>query len=259
MNGESRASSAAPSESTVQVWLSPRYLLAFICLSAILGIGHELGHHVVGFITCGAWGYKTFNSFRLAEGCAQRHPSTYWLATLAGPVLFNYLPMCVGFFRMRRPDAGSKLFGLSLVFATIPILRIVFSALHANDEPWIVRLLFGRSAVAFWTMNVAIWLVTGPPLVLAWKTIQRRHRLLLFLFYMLGLPIFVFLLVGLVLENLVTKQHFLADTLWGMPYLVLITEGLAYFGYHHYRKYLSMPRSRIELEHERERELPAGA
>lgn len=100
--------------------------------------------------------------------------------------------MWIGFMRMRRADAGSKLFGLTLVFATIPIMRIVFSVLGANDEPWMTRHHFGDSQLAFWLMNVAIWLLTFPPLILAWKTIQNRHRFLLFLFYLLALPVFVF-------------------------------------------------------------------
>lgn len=215
----------------MRVQLTAKYLLAFVCLAAILGIGHELAHHVTGFVICGEWGYKTFNSFKLAAGCPQHHPATFWLATLAGPVLFNYIPIWIGFFHMRRADAGSKLFGMTLVFATIPIMRIVFSVLHANDEPWIVRHLFGDSPLAFWLMNVAIWLLTLPPLILAWRTIQNRHRAFLFLFYLLALPVFVFFVVGIVLENMIVKQHILSDTLWGMPYLVLLAEALAYLGY----------------------------
>jgi hypothetical protein len=222
------------------------YLLAFVYLAAILGIGHELAHHVAGFLICGAWGYKTFNAFYLAKGCEQNHPNTFWVATLVGPLLLNYLPMWIGFLRMRRPDAGSKLFGLTLVFATIPIFRIVFSALHANDEPWVIRQLFGHSQLAFWLMNIAIWLVTLPPLILAWQTIQNRHRFLLFLFYLLALPVFVFVVVGLVLENMIVKQHILSDTLWGMPYLVLIVEGLAYLGYHLTKHHLWLRGARVE-------------
>ncbi len=222
----------------MRVQLTPKYLLAFFCLAAILGIGHELAHHVTGFLICGAWGYKSFNSFTLAAGCEQNHPSTSWLATLAGPLVFNYIPMWIGFFRMRRSDAGSKLFGLTLVFATIPIMRIVFSALHANDEPWMIGHLFGRSQLAFWLMNVAIWLLTFPPMILAWRTIENRHRFLLFMFYLLALPVFVFFVVGIVLENMIVKQHILSDTLWGMPYLVLIAEGLAYLGYHLSKQHL---------------------
>ena len=62
---------------------------------------------------CGAWGYKTFNSFNLAAGCQQ--------------------PEMIGHF-------------------------------------------FGHSRLAFWLTNFAIWLLTFPPLILAWKTIQNQHR-----------------------------------------------------------------------------------
>lgn len=46
--------------------LSWRYLLAFFCLGTLLGIGHEFAHHFAGYLICGEWGYKTFNSFDLA-------------------------------------------------------------------------------------------------------------------------------------------------------------------------------------------------
>ena len=88
----------------MRIRLTPTYLLAFVCLAFILGIGHELAHHVAGFLICGEWGYKTFNSFRLAAGCRQKHPDMYWLATLVGPLIGNYIPIWVAFARMRRPD-----------------------------------------------------------------------------------------------------------------------------------------------------------
>jgi hypothetical protein len=71
------------------------------------------------------------------------------LATWAGPVLFNDTPIWIGFSHMRRADAGSKPFGLTSVFATIPIMRIGFSAPHANDEPWVVRHFSGNGQFAF--------------------------------------------------------------------------------------------------------------
>jgi len=42
------------------------------------------------------------------------------------------------------------------------------------------------------------------------------------------------------------KQHILADTLWGMPYLVLLVEGLAYLGYQMNRQHLRVPVSGLE-------------
>jgi hypothetical protein len=95
-------------------------------------------------------------------------------------------------------------------------------------------------------MNVAIWLLTIPPLILAWQTIQNRHRALLFAFYLVVLPVFVGLFFGMVLENMIIKQHILADTLWGMPYLVLLVEGLAYLGYQMNRQHIGVPRSGLE-------------
>jgi hypothetical protein len=143
---------------------------------------------------------------------------------------------------------GNQRFGVTLVFATIPVFRIVFSVLGANDEPWMIRQLFGESRLAFWIMKAAIWLLTIPPLILAWKTIHNRHRLVLFLFYLLALPVFVGFFVGNILENMIVKQHILSDTIWGMPYLVLLAEGLAYLGYHLTRQSLWSANS-SEREH----------
>jgi hypothetical protein len=102
----------------MRIRLTPKYLLAFMCLACILGIGHELAHHVAGFLICGEWGYRTFNSFKLAAGCQQNHPDTYWRATFVGPLIGNYIPIWIGFARMRRPGVGSKRFGATLVFAS---------------------------------------------------------------------------------------------------------------------------------------------
>jgi hypothetical protein len=211
--------------------LTGRYLLAFWCLGALMGISHELAHHVAGFAICGEWGFKTFNSFVLANGCRANHPQTFWLATLAGPVLFNYVPMWIGWVLMRKRDAGTQLFGVSLVFSTIPIMRIVFALMSSNDEMWMIRHHFGNSRVAFWVTNACIWSLTLPPLWLAWRTIRNRFKPLVYLLFLLGVPVLVFYIVGIVLEDLIITQHVLADTVWGMPYMVLLAEVLATIGY----------------------------
>lgn len=212
-----------------------QYLLCFFCLAALMGITHELCHHVAGYLLCGEWGYKTFNSFELAEGCAEANPNTAWIATLVAPILFNYIPMWVGFFKLRSEKEREKLFGFSLIFSVIPVMRIVFSLMGANDEPWVIRTLFGNSALAFWLMNLVIWLLTIPPLVLAFLSIKNQYRVLIFLGFLVLFPAFVFVFVGIFLENLIVEHHFLSDTLWGMPYLVLLAELLSYIGYYSLR------------------------
>ena len=109
--------------------LTWRYLLAFYCLGALMGMSHELAHHAAGFAICGDWGYKTFNSFVLAEGCKQAHPEGYWLATLVGPVLFNYLPLWIGVALVQQADAGKQLFGGSLT--PVP------NAHDGHDQPYV--------------------------------------------------------------------------------------------------------------------------
>lgn len=223
------------------VRLSPGYLAAFLCLTALLGVGHEITHHMAGFAVCGGWGHMSFNAFTLAAGCRQAHPEIVWVVTLIAPLLCNYLPMWIGFFLMRRPDETSRLFGLTLVFAAIPIMRIGFSLLGANDEPWVVRYLFGDSRIAFWLMNLAIWLLAVPPLVMAWRTLAPRRRALMFGFYLLGMPVFVFVMVGLVLETLLVQHRMLADAIAGIPAMVLLLWALAAVGLASTRGHLRAP------------------
>ena len=216
---------------TVKVPFSWRYLLAFFCLGTLLGIGHEFAHHFAGFLICGEWGYKTFNSFVLAPGCGTLHPRTAWLATLAGPVLCNYIPMWYGLAKVRGSDAGQQLFGFSVILAAVPLLRIVPNLWWANDESWIVTQLFGQSTAAFWLMNAAIWLATLPPLIAAWRAVRNRWRVLVFFVFLVVVPGVVALLFGMVLEPLIVHKRMLAGAFVGIPYLVWLAEGLATFGY----------------------------
>lgn len=211
--------------------LTWRYFLAFFCLGTVLGIAHEFAHHFAGLLICGQWGYKTFNSFELAAGCAARQGSTVFLATLAGPLFFNYIPMWVGFFRLRRPDAGEKLLGFSLVLASVPLLRIVPNLYWSNDEAWIVTNLFGRSHATFWAMNALIWLIAVPPLVAAWRAVTNRWRVPVYLLFLVVVPGAVAALFGGVLEPLILEKRVLVGTLMGIPYLVWLAEVLATFGY----------------------------
>ena len=207
-----------------------RYLLAFYCLGALMGMSHELAHHAAGFAICGEWGHKTFNFFELAKGCKEAHPHVYWLATLAGPVLFNYLPLWIGFALMRKPDTGTRLFGVSLVFSTVPALRLL-SVLRWGDETEMVHHFFGNEPRAMWIMRACTLALILPPLLLAWKTIHNRYKPLVYGLLFLVVPISVFFLVGIVLEDLINKQHVLSDTMWGIPYMVLLAEVVATIGY----------------------------
>lgn len=51
----------------------------------------------------------------------------------------------------------------------------------------------------------------------------------------------MFFLVGKVLEDLIIERKMLADTIWGMPYMVLLAEVLATIGYAMLKKNLWQP------------------
>jgi len=53
-----------------------------------------------------------------------------------------------------------------------------------------------------------IWLLTFSAIDPAWKTIQNRHRFLLFMFYLLGCQSLCFSFVGIVLENMIINSTF---------------------------------------------------
>ncbi|MDP1859888.1 MAG: hypothetical protein Q8K82_14540 [Gemmatimonadaceae bacterium] len=224
----------------MKIPLTWRYLLAFYCLGALMGMSHELAHHAAGFAICGDWGYKTFNHFELAKGCTEAHPGSYWLATLVGPLLFNYLPLWIGFALMRKPDAGTRLFGVSLVFSTVPVLRLL-SVLKWGDETVMVNHFFGDDVRALWIMKGCALALILPPVYLAWRTFSNRYKPLVFALFFIGVPLTVFFLVGIVLEDLIIKRHVLADTLWGMPYMVLLAEVLASIGYALLKSHLWIP------------------
>ena len=224
----------------MKIPLTWRYLLAFYCLGALMGMSHELAHHAAGYAICGEWGFKTFNNFELAKGCSLAHPQSFWLATLAGPLLFNYLPLWIGFVMMRRANAGTRLFGVSLVFSTVPALRL-FSVLKSGDETWLVYHFFGNGTLALWIMKACAMALILPPLILAWKTIHNRYKPLVYGLLFIGVPITVFYLVGIVLEGLIIKEHVLSDTVWGVPYMVLLAEVLASIGYSILKSHLWHP------------------
>ena len=129
--------------------------------------------------------------------------------------------------RLMRPDEGSKQLGFALIFANFPINRIGFALLNMNDEQYVTAHFFGHSSVAFWITNLAIWIFTIPPLVLAYRAIRNRLRPLWFAGFFVLPFVFVFVFAGMFLENwLLLDQKFLATPIIGVPYLVFVVEAV---------------------------------
>ena len=205
--------------------LTPKYLIAFLALTILCGTSHEFAHHFIGALICRCFGTKTFNSFDLCPSC-NRNEFAFAAANWAGPLL-TYGLMWFGVLRLMRPDEGSKQLGFALIFANFPINRIGFALLNMNDEQYVTAHFFGHSSVAFWITNLAIWIFTIPPLVLAYRAIRNRLRPLWFAGFFVLPFVFVFVFAGMFLENwLLLDQKFLATPIIGVPYLVFVVEAV---------------------------------
>ena len=215
-----------------------RYLLAFFALTILCGTSHEFIHHFVGAAICGCFGYKTFNSFELCSGCVESNP--YWtIATFAGPV-FTFALVWWGLFLLQKSNPIKKQLGFALIFANFPINRLVFAFMGFNDEQYAVSVIFGGdNLTAFWLTNLVVSALTLPPLIYGYKAIGGKHRLLSFIGYLILPFVFVIVFAGLFLEEwLLLEKRWLAETVIGIPYLILLVEILSMVIYFLYKKHL---------------------
>lgn len=181
----------------------------FIALSASVMLGHELTHHMVARGVCGAWGTMTLSTFRIADGCDTR---PWWIATAAGPLL-TYALVNIGA-RWRHPV------GLALVFANIPMGRIVNVATKSGDELVVGRALFGET-FAWPAMILIAALLLGPALWTAARRLPARRRLGWFAAAMVVPTLWDFTAKRMVMGALLPE----APLLLGVPVAILLFFG----------------------------------
>lgn len=198
-----------------------KYCLAFYCLIMLWASLHEMIHHFSAWIFCGfEFGTKTFNYFETAcEGTTWSYMATY-----TGPIL-NFAAMWWGA-SMLRPDASERRrhLGFALVFAQLPLQRMIMPFMEGNDEYYASAALFGESLLMKVIVLLVIWTVCIPPLIKAWKAIQNRRRTLWFAWYLILFP---YLLWGPFfggLEYLMVNRGVLDATILGMGWLFVLNE-----------------------------------
>jgi hypothetical protein len=217
--------------------LSRKSIVAFLNLTVLCGTSHEFVHHFTAAGICGCFGFKTFNSFYLCDGCTHSHPEHYW-ATLAGPI-FTFALMWRGLYQLRRRDEGEQRMGFALIFANFPINRILFALMGWNDEQYAASIIFGDAPAVYWLTNLVVLALAAPPLVVAYKHIRGRYRVLRFLGWFTLPFVFVLVFAGFFLEEFLLLQHgVLATLMLGIPWLVMLVEVVALAVYIPYRKFL---------------------
>lgn len=222
----------------VKLKLTLKYCIALYCITMLYASLHELVHHFAGFLVCGEWGYKSFNSFETAcEG-----ESISYLATYAGPV-FTFIMMYVGMYLLRaNKSAFHSQLGFAMIFAQMPVQRMQGPIMGFNDELYATGQLFGYSTVNTWIVIILVWAICIPPLIQAFKAIQNRHRLLWFLLFALLLPYILFGPMFFLLEYLMLEKGVLDQTVIGIGLLFIINEIVTILLYLKTKKYLDPER-----------------
>lgn len=220
--------------SMVTLKITWKYCLAFYCMVMLYSSLHELVHHFAGYLVCGAWGYKTFNYFSTA---CEASPVTF-LATYAGPV-FSFAMMWIGAFFLKKKNASAHTRQLSfaLIFAQLPLQRMITPFFKMNDEYYATASLFGHTAWVYWTVLIVVWACCVPPLITAFRAIQNEKRIFWYLFYLLLFPYLLWGPVFGLLEYLLVSKHVLNGTVIGIAYLFILNEVITIIGYLLTRKY----------------------
>lgn len=210
-----------------------RYCLALYCITMLYSSLHELIHHFSGYLICGKWGYKSFNYFSTACEGAQKS----WYATYTGPI-FNYIMMYIGAAMLKGDSNYKKHLGFALIFAQLPLQRMVTPFFRKNDEFIATISLYGDTQLNYWLVIIVIWAICIPPLIKAFLAIQNRRRWLWFLFYLTLLPYLLWGPVFGILEYLMVSKHVLDQQIIGIGLLFIINEIVTIIAYLLTKKYI---------------------
>jgi hypothetical protein len=208
------------------------YVFAFLLLEFACMQAHELIHHVVGRMVCGAWGSMTFSLFYLAPGCFET-TNIALLSTLAGPAL-SYFLMWLGMLLVLKNRCG--LLGLSLIFANLPFARFISVAMMGGDEMVIGRRVIGAGAYPLILCMVILILL--PPLVVALKSIANKRRWLIFLALLLLTLAYDALIKRVLLAPLIDRWEVFASPVFGIPLFIICVDAVVLIALACYSRYL---------------------
>ncbi|HEY4322992.1 MAG TPA: hypothetical protein VGN20_03370 [Mucilaginibacter sp.] len=210
----------------LQIQLTFKNLLVFMFFFFLMHELHELAHIITGRIICGCWGTRDFNVWDLCRGCAdQRWQSV--IATFAGPV-FTFIMLWVGRYWLKY-GATPQFRSLGLVFFILGNMqfgRIYMAVTGSGDEISGLRTIFLSSdhsnAQIIKTITIMIVsMICIPPLITAYKSIENKRKLLLYISFLVVPLILDTLIILILLNGLLTKG--ILNQVWIMETPLFIT------------------------------------
>lgn len=202
----------------MNIKLNFKFVISFLALMFIMHEAHEIAHTTLGRIICGAWGERDFNVWGLAEGCGQSDLVSM-LPTYFGPI-FTFVMIWIGAFLL-KPENGvqKKSFGFALIFANMPIARIITAVFGGGDEVYATNVLLDNYSIAWVIGLIAILLILVYPLYKAFISIQKNRIPWFLLFFIMPMVIDVIIVLGLM--NTLLEKGVLANYwILGSPVLV---------------------------------------
>lgn len=202
----------------MNIKLNFKFVISFLALLFVMHEAHEIAHTALGRIICGAWGERDFNVWGLAEGCNQGDLVSM-LPTYFGP-LFTFSMIWIGAFLL-KPDNSveKKSFGFALIFANMPIARIITAVFGGGDEVYATNVLIENHSLAWAIGLIGILMILIYPLYKAFITINKNRILWFLLFFFAPMIIDLFVVLGL-MNTLLEKGVLTNYWILGSPVLV---------------------------------------
>jgi hypothetical protein len=127
---------------SMKIKLTPVNLLCFFSLVFLIHEIHDWAHFITANAFCGCLGFRAFDRWATCDVCSTASPTGFAMAGLAGP-LVNYLAMWTGWGLMQAENPPEKQsIGFCLVYAALPLPKIMAALAGGGDETASFRLLF---------------------------------------------------------------------------------------------------------------------
>ena len=211
----------------MKIKFSVAYLLSFLALTFLIHELQDWMHVMIGEWVCGCWGSKGFNSWTMCEH-SDVSGNILTFVWLAGPLLaYSIIWIAWSVLESKRATATWSI-GFSLLFATLPLGRILAAAAGTADETNALRELFQHPNGSNHGVVVALGLIlvlalTIPPIIKAIRITGGLKESLYIIPLFLVLPVIAdYLVVGIGMNKLLSSDLMQEESLPGTPFLVLI-------------------------------------
>jgi hypothetical protein len=205
----------------MRIKLNFKFVIAFMALTFVMHEAHEIVHTSIARLICGCWGQRDFNVWQSCADCDKTNPYALW-ATFAGPA-FTFIIIWSGAFLLKRTNSNQqKSLGIALIFANMPIGRLINPIFGGGDEVMVLDHFVNNWNLSRIIIVLLVLTICSYPFYKAIVTVQNKWRILYFMLFLL-MPLIIDILVVLGLLNNLLNNGVLSDYwILGSPMIVTV-------------------------------------